>query len=114
LAFFGTAQLRATVLDARRGEVYGAVYDDALEQVVGDEAVMKFPAWIKTLPPADFEFVSTDFSPFQSFVDAECPGGDCPARVGCCDWSDRVAVNFRPGHARDPAEIDATNPAVRR
>ena len=58
LAAFGTAPLRATVLDARRGEVYGAVYNDALEVVVA-EAVMKFPAWLKTLPVAGFEFVST-------------------------------------------------------
>jgi len=30
LAYFGTAPLRATVLDARRGEVYGAVYNGQL------------------------------------------------------------------------------------
>jgi tRNA threonylcarbamoyladenosine biosynthesis protein TsaB len=105
LAFFGTAQLRATVLDARRGEVYGAVYDATLEQVV-EEAVMKFPAWIKTLPPADFEFVSTDFSPFQSFVDASVPVVTAPralaAAIGQIAWGE-----FQAGHARDPAEIDA-------
>jgi tRNA threonylcarbamoyladenosine biosynthesis protein TsaB len=97
--------LRATVLDARRGEVYGAVYDATLEQVV-EEAVMKFPAWIKTLPPADFEFVSTDFSPFQSFVDASVPVVTAPralaAAIGQIAWGE-----FQAGHARDPAEIDA-------
>ncbi len=53
LAFFGMAPLRATVLDARRGEVYGAVYNAALESVV-EEAVMKFPAWLKTLPASGY------------------------------------------------------------
>ena len=48
LAFFGSAPLRAVVLDARRGEVYGAVYNDRLEPV-GAETVMKFPAWVETL-----------------------------------------------------------------
>jgi tRNA threonylcarbamoyladenosine biosynthesis protein TsaB len=105
LASFGTARLRATVLDARRGEVYGAVYDDALE-VVGEEAVMKFPAWLKTLPAAGFEFVSTDFSPFRSFVDADVTVVTAPralaAAIGRIAWREIEA-----GHASDPAEIDA-------
>ena len=41
LAFFGTAQLRAALLDARRGEVYGAVFNDRLE-IVAPEVVTKF------------------------------------------------------------------------
>jgi tRNA threonylcarbamoyladenosine biosynthesis protein TsaB len=105
LASFGTARLRATVLDARRGEVYGAVYNPALE-VVGEEAVMKFPAWLKTLPAAGFEFVSTDFTPFQSFVDANVPVVTSPralaAAIGRIAWRE-----FQAGRARDPAEIDA-------
>src|SRR5437879_3988780 len=44
LAWFGTRALRAVVMDARRGEVYGAVYDAALKPV-REELVMKFPAW---------------------------------------------------------------------
>ena len=38
LAAFGEAPLRAVVLDARRGEVYGAVYNDRGE-VILPEAV---------------------------------------------------------------------------
>ena len=33
LASFGKRELRAVVIDARRGEVYGAVYDSALRPV---------------------------------------------------------------------------------
>ena len=105
LAFFGTALLRATVLDARRGEVYGAVYNAALEAVV-EEAVMKFPAWLKTLPADGFEFVSTDFAPFRAFVDADAPVVTAPralaAAIGRIAWAE-----FEAGRARDPAEIDA-------
>jgi tRNA threonylcarbamoyladenosine biosynthesis protein TsaB len=105
LASFGTAPLRATVLDARRGEVYGAVYNDALENVV-EEAVMKFPAWIKTLPASGYEFVATDFEPFRSFVDAGIPVITAPrtlaAAIGRIAWTEFVA-----GRASDPAEIDA-------
>jgi tRNA threonylcarbamoyladenosine biosynthesis protein TsaB len=105
LASFGTAGLRATVLDARRGEVYGAVYNDALE-VVGEEVVMKFRAWLKTLPAAGFEFISTDFTPFRSFVDADVLVVTAPralaAAIGRIAWRE-----FRGGRSRDPAEIDA-------
>jgi tRNA threonylcarbamoyladenosine biosynthesis protein TsaB len=105
LASFGTARLRAVVSDARRGEVYGAVYDDALEVVIA-EAVMKFPAWLRTLPAAGFEFVSTDFEPFRSFVDPAIPVVAAPralaAAIGRIAWHE-----FQAGRARDPAEIDA-------
>src|SRR5450631_4075055 len=43
MATFGTAPLRATVQDARRGEVYGAVYD-ASGAVIIPETVSPFPA----------------------------------------------------------------------
>lgn len=105
LAFFGTAPLRATVLDARRGEVYGAVYNDRLE-LVGAEVVMKFPAWVATLPVGGFEYVATDFSPFASVVDAACPVVTAPralaGAIGAIAWWD-----YEAGLACDPAEIDA-------
>jgi len=105
LASFGKAPLRATVLDARRGEVYGAVYSDALDRVAG-EVVMKFPAWLETLPSSAFEFVSTDFSPFRSFVDPSIPVIKAPralaAAIGSIAWKE-----YEAGLARDPAAIDA-------
>ena len=63
VASFGNAPLRAAVLDARRGEIYGAVYDDAL-RLVGDEVVTRFPEWLAALPVGDLEFVALDFAPF--------------------------------------------------
>ncbi len=48
LASFGSKPLRAVVLDARRGDIFGAVYDDALE-LVRDEVVMKLDAFLSEL-----------------------------------------------------------------
>jgi tRNA threonylcarbamoyladenosine biosynthesis protein TsaB len=64
VAWFGTAPLRATVIDARRGEIYGAVFDNALG-LVGDEVVMKFPEWIETLPEGPLEFLTPDPSHYR-------------------------------------------------
>jgi len=105
LAFFGTSPLRATVLDARRGEVYGALYDDRLD-AVAPETVMKFSAWLETLPSAGYEFVSNDFSPFQSHVDAAIPVVNAPramARaIGSIAW-----IEIQRGQTQDSAQIDA-------
>jgi tRNA threonylcarbamoyladenosine biosynthesis protein TsaB len=59
LASQGSAPLRAAVLDARRGDVYGAVYNSAGD-LVAPETVAKFSAWLETLPDTGFEFVSLD------------------------------------------------------
>jgi len=49
MADFGTRELRAPWIDARRGEIYGAVYSAALKPV-RDEVVMKQDAWLASLP----------------------------------------------------------------
>lgn len=105
LAFFGSAGRRATVLDARRGEVYGAVYDQDLKAVL-PEAVMKFPAWLETLPEGGLEFIAIDFSPFAALVDSSIPVVTAPralaVAVGRIAW-DRM----RAGGLSEPAAIDA-------
>lgn len=101
LAFFGNAPLRATVLDARRGEVYGGLYNDKLEPVVA-EVVMPFQAWIRTLPAEGFEFISTDFGPFQSHVDAAVPVITAPRALAGAIGA--IAARER---GVDPAEADA-------
>jgi tRNA threonylcarbamoyladenosine biosynthesis protein TsaB len=63
LASFGTRPLRATVLDARRGQAYVAVYDQNLEPVI-DEAVVNFSDWVKTIPAGEDEFITLAGSPF--------------------------------------------------
>jgi tRNA threonylcarbamoyladenosine biosynthesis protein TsaB len=50
LARFGTADLRAPMLDARRGEIYGAVYHRD-GRLIQEETVLKYEDWLATLPP---------------------------------------------------------------
>ena len=64
-AWYGRARLRAAVLDARRGEIYGAVFDDRLEPV-SEEVVMRFPEWMETLPAGAMEMLAPDPSHFQA------------------------------------------------
>jgi tRNA threonylcarbamoyladenosine biosynthesis protein TsaB len=109
LAAFGTAPLRATVMDARRGEVYGAVYDAELN-LVAPELVMKFPQWLESLPSGSLEFISTDFSPFRAALAgtrfADAPIIEAPrALAGAIA---RISfAKFRAGLAVDPAQVDA-------
>ncbi len=101
LAWFGTRPLRAVVMDARRGEVYGAVYDPALG-LVRDEVVMKFADWIRTLPEGDVEMIVQG-------QPAGGPAADQGVRptVLAGAIASIAAREFTGGLAKDPAEIDA-------
>lgn len=101
LAWFGTRPLRAVVMDARRGEIYGAVYDASL-RLVQDEVVMKFADWVATLPEGDVELIAQGFVPPHT----ELPVTPAPAALAGAIAS-IAALRFASGLARDPAEIDA-------
>jgi tRNA threonylcarbamoyladenosine biosynthesis protein TsaB len=89
LAFFGSAPLRATVIDARRGEVYAAVYNSRLELVM-PEVVVKLDTWLPALP-AGYELISTVGAPRA-----------LAAAIGHIAWDE-----FTAGRSSDPAGIDA-------
>jgi tRNA threonylcarbamoyladenosine biosynthesis protein TsaB len=101
LAWFGSRPLRAVVMDARRGEVYGAVYDADL-RLVQDEAVMKFVDWIGGLPAGDVELVAGGFVPPVS----DFPVTQAPLALAGAIAS-IAALRFADGLAKDPAAIDA-------
>ena len=109
IASFGSAPLRAAVLDARRGEVYAAVYDSE-GRAVQPEKVVSFAEWLQILPPGDVEFVSTDFTSFcgafagTRFESARRTAAPralaaAVARIAC--------RRFLAGEAQDPAALDA-------
>ncbi len=109
LASFGSAPLRAAVMDARRGEIYGAVYD-AQGRLVAPETVMSFRAWIETIPNGDVEFIAPDFSLFcEAFAGSRFESARrmvapraLAAAVG------RIArTRLLRGDAPDPASLDA-------
>ena len=98
LAWFGTRPLRAVVLDARRGEIFGAVYDDRL-RIVCEEVVLKFDAWLATLPAGEIEFITAGY-------DAEFPGPSIRAPRLLAAAIGQIAA-MRVETAQDPAMIDA-------
>jgi tRNA threonylcarbamoyladenosine biosynthesis protein TsaB len=64
LAACGTGERRAALMDARRGEVYAAMYDSEL-RALSPEVVMPFPAWLSSLAAAPVELISPDASAFR-------------------------------------------------
>ncbi len=86
MANFGTRELRAPWIDARRGEIYGAVYNATLE-LVHAEMVMKHDAWLASLP-SDVEILSEP-RPLAGAI----------GRI--------AAREFAAGRALDPAAVDA-------
>ena len=105
LAYYGSAPLRAALLDARRGDIYAALYDGNLE-LIGSEVVTKFTAWLASLPPQGFEFISTDFTAFRHLMNPAIPVVTAPRElagaVGRIAWR-----MFEAGLACDPAALDA-------
>jgi tRNA threonylcarbamoyladenosine biosynthesis protein TsaB len=105
LAWFGRAALRAVVLDARRGEVYGAVYD-AQGSMVSPEVVVTFPVWLTMLPAGVTEFVAADFAPYLGQLAGTRFAGasvvKAPRALAVAIAS--IAAGTRAG---DPAGLDA-------
>jgi tRNA threonylcarbamoyladenosine biosynthesis protein TsaB len=104
LAFFGSAPLRVPVIDARRGEVYAAVYNSELE-IVMPEVVLKFEAWLQKLEKlhrGTYEFISTVPMDGAGAVPLVTAPPALAAAIGHIGWDD-----FTTGHSSDPAEIDA-------
>jgi tRNA threonylcarbamoyladenosine biosynthesis protein TsaB len=109
LACFGSAELRAVVMDARRGDVYAAVYD-ANRQLVEPELVLKLEFWLQTLPDTNLEFISTDFEAFEQHLAGTrfekvrrvlAPRALAPAVAAI------AFERYLRGEVKDPAAIDA-------
>jgi tRNA threonylcarbamoyladenosine biosynthesis protein TsaB len=104
LARFGSRPLRAVIEDARRGEIYGAVYDAGGRVVVG-ETVGRLSDWLRTLPADELEFIAADFAVFGEQLPPG-PRVTAPralARAVACI----AAEHFSRGAAQDPAALDA-------
>ncbi len=87
LAEFGTTGMRATVIDAHRGEVYAALYDGA-GNVIIPEAVLRLEKFVDLAGPREVEWIKTS-----------------PALAGAV-----AAIAIRKatkGLSQDPAAIEA-------
>ncbi len=110
LAYFGTRPLRAVMIDARRGEIYGSLYNAALDPI-RDEVVMKLDDWLASfseLPPGEVEVITNSQalaevvrSGYSGTLVFEAPHGLAVA-IG------RIALDrFQRGMVQDAIEIDA-------
>jgi len=109
LARFGSADCRAVIMDARRGEIYGAVYD-ATGNPLREPVVMRFPAWLETLPEGEIEFVSMDMTPFCAALESTrfASAKITTAARAIAGVIGKIArERLCAGLARDPAGIDA-------
>jgi tRNA threonylcarbamoyladenosine biosynthesis protein TsaB len=106
LATFGSAPLRAVFLDARRGEIYGAVYDAEGNEVV-PERVLKLEDWLRTLPGmARLELISPDLDAFAPALPSDAAKLAGPRAIAAAVG--RIALaEFETGRGADPAAIDA-------
>ena len=87
LAFHATGEIRAVWMDARRGEIYGGVFDSHLHPLI-EEVVASMEQWKDSLPP--------NATILQ--------GGEIPlaGAIG------RIAMQrYRSGDRPDPATLDA-------
>lgn len=98
MAAMATGDLRAVVLDARRGEVYAGMFDSELA-AIGEPYVGPLHQWLGAVP-ADAMFVLTTPGPFSEILaERQCvyTGRALAAAVGY----------LAPRFAADPALIDA-------
>lgn len=100
IARFGKGPLRAALLDARRGEVYAAVYDDD-GRIVVPETVGKLEVFLKVLPEKEIVFASPDFSAFGGALPA-APRVTAPKELA--GVIAEIACEREP---QDPAALDA-------
>lgn len=101
IAYYGESSKRAVFLDARRGEIYGAVYDADL-RIVQDEVVTPFPKWIEGLPADCEEFISPAIQLFSGVLAGRFLRG-CPrALAGAIG-----VIASRGDELVDPAALDA-------
>ncbi len=101
LAWYGSRPLRAVVLDARRGEVYGGVYNPALE-LVQEELVAPLPVWLSSLPHGDLEIITQGFPLGGATVPVVQAPKSLAGSIGRIAF-DRLIM----GKVLDPSEIDA-------
>jgi tRNA threonylcarbamoyladenosine biosynthesis protein TsaB len=109
LAEFGESDARATVIDARRGEVYAALYDSSGRRIV-PEVVLPFQKVLSLLPEREIEWICQDFDLMLSALAgtrfAQDPVVHAPRAIAAAIA--KLAIRRADeGLAQDPAAIEA-------
>jgi tRNA threonylcarbamoyladenosine biosynthesis protein TsaB len=109
LAEFGESDARATLIDARRGEVYAALYDSSGRHIV-PEVVLPFQKVLTLLPEREVEWISQDFDLFLPVMAgsrfAQYPVVHAPRAVAAA-IAKLALRRADEGLAQDPAAIEA-------
>lgn len=115
MAELGEGRFRAPVMDARRGEVYAAVFDEEGRALV-DEVVTPWPTFVDLVGGRDVTFLSTETSLFTTEgpapLDPNANGTgtadhmtlDAPLAAAVARLAEHA---MRAGEALDPEELDA-------
>ncbi len=102
IAFLGSAPLRAAFIDARRQQIFAAIYDEQLK-VVSPEVVTSLPQWLSGIGEQDVEFLSTDLAGYElGNRPAKSVGNNLAGVVGRLSYG-----RFMQGLAQHPGELDA-------
>lgn len=99
IASYGRCAVRAALLDARRGEIYGALYDSG-GTLLMEEVVTPLPRWLEKLPPEVNEFVTQTPEVFQAALEGRLVTPAPRAIAGATGviacamaWQDAVALD---------------------
>jgi tRNA threonylcarbamoyladenosine biosynthesis protein TsaB len=107
LAWHGSRPLRGVVLDARRGEIYGGVYDHHL-RLVQEEMVAQLPAWVASLPRGELEIVTQGLPPDGAIATALGDYRLVQAPKALAGSIARIAFDrLLSGEVLDAAQVDA-------
>jgi len=98
LAAWGSAELRAPLIDAKRGEVFAALFDREGVELI-QESVLPFRAFAELVGERSVEYVSAGFDPGVAFTHAPAELAGMVARLAMA----RLAT----GERCDPASIEA-------
>ena len=102
LGSFGNLARRAVALDARRGQIYGAVYDAGLEPIE-PETVLKLEDWLEMLKGEEYEVISG--LPQEAFAGTRLAA--MPFRKAPTSLAAAVAACAERVTWQDPAALDA-------
>lgn len=75
LSVYGSTPKRGVIIDARRGEIYAAIYGADLEAVT-PEVVMPAPEWLNSLDVRPDEIISTDLMAFRTLFPGDIPASE--------------------------------------
>jgi tRNA threonylcarbamoyladenosine biosynthesis protein TsaB len=103
LAEFGTSDAHACLIDARRGEVYAALYDGAGRQII-PEIVVPFQKFLTLLPDGEIEWLSQDLELFLPALAATAVPVPRAVAGAVASIAMRRAAENR---SADPAAIEA-------